>query len=73
MAKNNPPRKPLPSDTIEAIAFSRNMLATTVRGSRQNRRNERLAVLLDHITCGVARASRPTARPPSAGRSGCGI
>ena len=34
MAKNNPPRKPLPSETIEAIAFRANMVATTAERDR---------------------------------------
>ena len=69
MAKNNPPRKPLPSEMIEAIAFSTNMVATTVSGI-ETKPAKCSAPCPDDITCGVTSASRPTARPPSAGRSG---
>ncbi len=68
-AKNNPPRKPLPSDITEATAFRMNTVAMTASGI-ETMLEKCSAPCPDDITCGVSRASRPTPRPPSAGRSG---
>src|ERR1700738_511477 len=68
-AKNSPPRKPLPSEITEAIAFSMNTPAMTINGIKTNP-SKCSAPCPDDITCGVSKASRPTPRPPSAGRSG---
>ncbi len=54
---------------MEAIAFRMNMVAMTVSGIETNPA-KCSAPCPDDITCGVTKASRPTMRPPSAGRSG---
>ena len=69
VAKNNPPRKPLPSETIEASALSRNTPAMTASGI-ETMLVKCSAPWPDDITCGVSSAMAPTASPPSAGRSG---
>ncbi len=70
VAKNNPPRKPEPSETIEATALSANTPAMKASGIA-TMPAKRSAPWPDDITCGVSSAIAPTASPPSAGRSGC--
>ena len=69
VAKNNPPRKPLPSETIDAIAFRMNSEAMNASGI-DTMLVKCSAPCPDDITCGVSSAIAPTKRPPSAGRSG---
>ena len=69
VAKNNPPRKPVPSETIDASAFRTKTPAMICNGI-ETRPEKCSAPCPDDITCGVTSASSPTARPPSAGRSG---
>ena len=64
-----PPRKPEPSETTEAAALSVKMSAITWSG-RSIIPVRCSAPCPDDITCGVTSAIAPTARPPSAGRSG---
>ena len=68
-AKNKPPRKPLPSDTIEASAF-RTKTPAIMASDSDTIEVKCSAPWPDAITCGVTSAISPTARPPSAGRSG---
>src|SRR6266852_2165449 len=67
-AKNRPPRKPLPSETMDATALSSSTIASSPSG-RSMMPARCSAPCPDDITCGVMHAHRPTTRPPSAGRN----